>query len=442
MKEFFGQFFAVWREFKPFQKITVVSVLFTVAGVMCYFVITASSSHYVSLYSADQQQNIDSVEVRSYLENASIPFREKKEGLFQVPEEYVHKIRMELAAVGIPKHDHGKGFELFDSNTWIKGEKELQVLEMRALKGQLEKDIAEYDNIKSASVILDLAPPRLFGGAQYKTKSSVILTLRAGAHLTTSQLRAITFHLAGAVRGLDPNMIAISDTTGKLYLALNPEGDGELMLNSALIIEENLQGKVDGMLAKIVGGDHFFNTVHVVIDKESDEVDAISIGILIDKSLISDQIITTPETLRQEIERQVKMLAEGYGVEVNTALDFVPFEKKKGSWIEKKRGNHYSGLLLTSVTLFLASLALFPLFRRYSKKKKSSSDDDDELLQIMTVVDIDQLAESIQGEDPETIALMLSYLEPTRAEAIINALPEEVQGHVMWNLFEMEQEDV
>src|ERR1700722_4001480 len=42
-----------------------------------------------------------------------------------------------------------KGFELFDSGTWIKGEKELQMLEMRALKGQLEIEIEKFENIKN-----------------------------------------------------------------------------------------------------------------------------------------------------------------------------------------------------------------------------------------------------------------------------------------------------
>ena len=440
MKDIFGQIFAIWKDFKPFQKLTVISMLLLVGGGLSFFVIGSPSARYVALYSTGQLQEVDRGEVRSYLERGGIPFKEKKGKGFLVPEEFIHKIRTILVEAGIPKQDKTKGFELFDSNTWIKGEKELQVLEMRALKGQLEKDIAEYDNIKNASVILDLAPPRLFGGSQYKTKASVILTLMPGTHLSTSELRAIGYHLSGAVRGLDPNMIAISDTTGKLYLEMNPDGDGELKVNSALVIEENLLAKVDNMLIKIVGRDHFHNTVNVIVDRESDEVEAISIGILVDRILLADQSITAPETLRKEIERQVKVLAEGYGVEAVAALDFVPFEKKKSFWTEKKRVRGYSGMIYTSLTILLALVLLYFFFQR--KKKKQSNDEDQELLRIMTTVDIDKLAESIQEEDPETIALMLSYLQTKRAETIILALPEEVQKKVLWQLAEMEKEDV
>lgn len=431
MRDIIGQFLAVWRNFKPLQKLTVVSVLLSLGVVLSYLVFcSSSSSHLVSLYSGEQLEGIDVSEVRNYLNSAKVPFQEKREGAFLVPEEYAHKLKLDLAAAGIPKQEHGKGFELFDTNTWIKGDKELQVLEMRALKGQLESDIAEYDNIKSASVILDLAPPRLFGGAQYKTKASVILTLKPGGHLSTSQLCAITFHLAGAVRGLEPNMIAISDTTGKLYQAIDPESTGEAHVNSGLVIEETLQAKVDGMLRKIVGFDHFYNTVQVKMGKEKEKVEAISVGILVDNSLLVDQTITAPEVLRKEIERQVKVLAQVYGVEVQAVTDFVPFERKKNSWMESKEEGGYTHWFLTGAAVLIM---LGFVLRKFWRGRKA---EEDSLAQLITRIDIDKLAEAIKEEDPENIALILSYLKPPSAEKILLALPEKVQRKVMVHLHE------
>jgi flagellar M-ring protein FliF len=175
---------------------------------------------------------------------------------------------MDLAAMGLPKMHNGKGFELFDSNTWIKGEKELQILEMRALKGQLERDISEYENIRTANVILDIAPPRPFGGSMYQTKASVILTPMPGARLSNSQLRAITFHIAGAVRGLQPNMVAISDTSGKLYQAIDPENDVDMLRSAEIALEERIKAKVDGMLAMVVGHNNSYSTVQVRLSRE------------------------------------------------------------------------------------------------------------------------------------------------------------------------------
>ncbi len=45
----------------------------------------------------------------------------------------------------------------------LKARKSFKFWKMRALKGQLEQDLAEFDYIKSASVILDIPPQKSFG---------------------------------------------------------------------------------------------------------------------------------------------------------------------------------------------------------------------------------------------------------------------------------------
>lgn len=268
IKEAARQLLQVWRDIKTYQKFTVVLIGLSLFGMLTFLVINAASTRYKPLYPADRLTISDAAEIKSYLDSSRINYEIQGDTVILVPESNVHNLRMDLAAIGLPKKHRGKGFELFDSNTWIKGEKELQVLEMRALKGQLERDIISYENIKSASVILDIAPPRPFGGSMYKTKASAILDLMPGARLSQSQLRAITYHIAGAVRGLMPNMIAISDTTGKLYQAIDPEGNVDLLRNSEIASEERLKAKVDGMLAMVVGSDSFYSTVQVTIGRQ------------------------------------------------------------------------------------------------------------------------------------------------------------------------------
>lgn len=411
-------------------------VLLTVAGVLSYLLLFSSPVHYVSLFPKQQLQSGEIADVRAFLQESQISYREKGDAGFLVPEALASRLRIELASLGIPKEEGGKGFELFDSNTWIKGEKELQVLEMRALKGQLEKDIAAYENIKSASVILDLAPPRSFGGAQYQTKASVILTLMPGARLSTSQMRAITYHLAGAVRGLQPNMIAISDTSGKLYQAIGEEETG---LSTQLAMEEHLQAKVDALLSRLVGSGHFHSTVHMNFDSKSEELKGIALAILIDNTLLLEE---GREKLRMEIERQVGALLRGYEVEVLPVLDFVSFEKKKTSWIEQKRSLPIGGMIFTACTLLLAFACLIPLGRRFRRKRQGKGGEEDSLYNVMTQIDVGRLADSIQGEDPQTIALMLSYLEPHRGQEILEGLPGAVQDEVIAALAELEKEDV
>jgi flagellar M-ring protein FliF len=263
----------VWKDIKAYQKFTVVLVVLLLFGTLGFMVVNAASTTYAPLYPPQRLLISDASSIKSYLDSERVDYRIEGDSTILVPKKDIHKIRMDLAAVGLPKMHNGKGFELFDTNTWIKGEKELQILEMRALRGELERDISEYENIKGASVIIDMPPPRPFGGSLYKTKSSVILTLMPGARLSASQLRSITYHISGAVRGLTPNMVAISDTTGKLYQAFDPDGDFDALRSSEISVEERLKSKVDGMLAMIVGYDNFYSTVQVTMlrDKTSRE---------------------------------------------------------------------------------------------------------------------------------------------------------------------------
>ncbi len=391
MKEIASQFFKIWKEIKPLQKLVAVAILLFVSTVLGYLVLKSMAGQQAAKKVAREEAQL-----------------------------------LDLAATNALRNDQRKGFELFDTNTWIKGDKELQVLEMRALKGQLEKDLADFDQIKSARVILDISPGRSFGNTSYKTKASVILTLNPAAHLGTSQLRAITNHLAGAVHGLEPHMVAISDTTGKLYKAIDSGGEEEYLSNASLAFEQHLGQKIQALLQVLVGEGHYFSTVQAMVDKGSQHPRSVSVIVAIDQE---------HGELVKEIEAYLHHMVSGYEMPLYLTVEAIAFEKKKKPWIETKKQGRYGGLIVTSVVVLVALACLYPLMRRYRTQKN-----DDSLFQVMTRVDVDKLAESIEDEDPQTIALMLSYLEPARAERLIAALPEALQEEILNHLSEIEYE--
>ncbi len=406
MKELFGQFVTLWNRAKPMQKAVITTLFLSLIGFCTLLLMRASSSQYVTLYPQGALSHVESQEVKSYLESSQIPFQEKN-GI-QVLDEQVERIRMELISLGIGKHEQGKGFELFDTNTWIKGEKELQVLEMRALKGQLEHDLAGFENIKHANVILDLAPSRTFGSQAHQTKASVILTLMPQTHLSSSQLRAITCHLAGAVRGLEPHMVAISDTKGHLYQAIDPDHE-EQAVDRRLILEEEVQQKIEALLSTIMGSGHFHSSVQLN--------DKLNIAVILDR-------LESELPFAQEIHHQLQAIGRGYDLEVQSVIDFVPFEKKRSVWVETKERGSYMGILFFGLMVILALLSLIPLFRRLVSKSKEKE----------TKINFSKLANSVRQQEPATIATMLSYLEPERAEKILAAFPEEFQEQVLAEL--------
>lgn len=428
------QFLKVWKEIKPLQKGTLVLILCSLISALVYLKTGPSASNLISLNSEISLQDSEIESVKNYLDANSIRYKEGRNQELLLTRENVERVRKECFSTPFSHSDRSKGFELFDTNTWIKGEKELQVLEMRALKGQLEQDLAEFDYIKSASVILDIPPQKSFGGAHYKTKASVILTLMPSIYLSPSQLKAITYHLAGAVRGLEPNMIAISDTTGKLYKPIDPEGNGEQF---CCVFEDYLQDKVEKFLTKLFGRDHYFCSLKVFADQGINQGLA-CVSVTLDKSLFSESDF--PQT-REEVSRQIENLSNGLDIRVQTIIDFLPFEKKRVQWIEKPEKAGYAGLAATLVVVVLALISLIPLFRRFGGKKKEA-ESEKSLISMMTGIDIQKLADSMRQEDPETIALMVSYLEPSRAEKLIAAFSEEYQEQILFYLSEMEKEEV
>ncbi len=422
MKEILKQFATIWRERNPLQKALFVAILLIVISLLGYLVNRPHNS-FVPLFPGKTLSLTETAEICARLKAHAIPYKEDKTKGIVVSSDQVDQIRTE---VGTPRTETGKGFELFDTNTWIKGEKELQVLEMRALKGQLEKDLSAFEHIKSANVILDIPPQRSFPGTKYQTKASVILNLMPGAKLSSSELRAINNHLAGAVRGLESNMIAISDTTGKLYKSIDPTGADEFLLDSSLSVEEKVTERVNELLLRLVGENHFYTTVQL-----SDS--QMSIAIIIDR----DRIPAEMPNFQKDIERQLTVCARGFGYPVQAVVDFIPFNKAKVHLIKT---SYYSsfGFYLTLVFVVAALICFYPFLKSYKKSKKVT---EDALLKTKTHIDLGKLGSAMRGEDPQTIAIMLSYLEPERAEELISALDSNLQDEVLFHLSEMEKRD-
>ena len=266
-KSFLNSLRDKWSKLQAVQKAIFIASSGGIITALFLYLLFSTSDNYVPLFSNERMEKMDVSEVISFLQGANVPYKLKGNNLILVPKDKLNRTRNELANYGLPRLPAGKGYELFDNNTWIKGEKELQMLELRALKGQLEQDISHFSNVRSANIIIDIPPPKPFGGTQAKTKASVILNLSPGTRLSQQELRAIANHVAGAVRGLTPNMVAISDTNGKLYQSIDTEGDFDSIHNAEIALEEHIKAKIDGMLATVVGYNNYFSTVQVAMNR-------------------------------------------------------------------------------------------------------------------------------------------------------------------------------
>jgi flagellar motor switch protein FliG len=67
--------------------------------------------------------------------------------------------------------------------------------------------------------------------------------------------------------------------------------------------------------------------------------------------------------------------------------------------------------------------------------------EDNEVFRILKRVEPRQLAAYLKQEQPQTVALLLSYLDPKRSGMIIEELPEEMQIETVWRLARLDETD-
>ena len=418
----------IWRGLKPLQQLSLIGAVVILLGIFSFIILQQNYPSYVQLFPNEKLQLSDSEEITSYLDNLRIPYKIDANSSVLVPSQDVQRARAELTSFGIPKGPVNRGYDLFDNSTWIRGEKELQILEIRALKGQLEQDISQYNNIRSSHVILDIAPSRAFGTSPYRTKASIILNLVPGTVPSQTEIQAITYHVAGAVRGLMPNMVAISDTSGKLYQGWDPEGNYDNRKNAKIYLEDQLKSKIDGLLSLIAGSGRYYSSVQVIFGQESSfskqgkadnaPIEGIYVTVVLDNYLLEGVSSENHEQeLRTTIEKQLSTMLDPYHAQIEISTSFASFRKgpnnfsnnssygseKIGSWFD----SWYSTLASIAIG-FLAAMLIpgFILWILANRKwgKKAAANEKDEL---RDDINLEQMLESLKEhvrENPKIMA--------------------------------------
>lgn len=298
-----------------------------------------------------------------------------------------------------------KGFELFDTTSWIKGERELQVLQMRALKGQLEKEITQFEKIQSASVILDLA----FETQQ--PKASVILSLEPHVTLGPSDLQAIAYHLSGAVLGLQPHRIAICDTKGNLYQTID-----RCLEHQGLIQSQQLKHCVAQYLNQRFDPEHFHCDISVLEEKN------FLVHIVLEEQLLQKEEL-------EKLEHNIQWILQGFG-QTQLLIETAPLKKTVESpfVLTQPRSKLHLGLLGLFFLGLGVCLAAIIGFRR--KEKVSHG------------VDFEYLSKTLAIAPIESIVHLLSYMEEKKAQKIIHYFPKELKVEVLNHLHQLSQEEL
>lgn len=206
--------------------------------------------------------------ISQHLDEMKVPYEDRGDGTtIMVPASQVGRVRMELAAAGLPRQS-GAGYELLDNQSPMSMTSFMQrVQRLRALEGELARSIATLDGVKSARVHVVLPERESFAREAPKPTASVAVTMFGLDRLPVRQAMAVRLLVAGAVPGLKQDDVSVLDPAGVVLAA----DDGETAASNRLeevtaTREQALQRTVDGLLEPLVGAGHVKVAVSLDVD--------------------------------------------------------------------------------------------------------------------------------------------------------------------------------
>ncbi len=187
-----------------------------------------------------------------------------------VPENAVHRLRVDLAAKGVPSTGT-VGFEIFDGKQYGLTEFLQNVNFKRALEGELTKSIESLQGIQSARVHLVLPKPSIFKKLASPATASVVLNMGRGARLADNQINGIQSLVSGSVENLEADGVTVIDQHGKVLsaaMADDEAGRSESQLALRKEVESYLGEKASSMLDGVLGSGRSIVRVNAALNFE------------------------------------------------------------------------------------------------------------------------------------------------------------------------------
>jgi flagellar M-ring protein FliF len=200
----------------------------------------------------------DAGKMGTTLDAMNVPYELRGNGgMIYVPESQVLKLRVALAAKGLPAGGT-VGYEIFDNADALGTTSFLQnINHLRALEGELSRTIRSIDGIEGVRVHLVLPERELFSRDKRDPSASIVLRVRGT--LAIQQVKAIQQLVASAVEGLTPGHVSIIDERGTL-LASGVGDDSQSMVTATVDeqragYETRLRTHVEDIVSRVVGID-------------------------------------------------------------------------------------------------------------------------------------------------------------------------------------------
>jgi flagellar M-ring protein FliF len=249
-----NKFSQSWSKLSGSKKIAYSLLMVVVTVALIYFLVSATKVKYDVLFSNMTVE--DSGAIVAKLKEKKVDYKITGSSIL-VPKADVDGLRMELMSE-VKITEGSDGFELFDSGKMAPTDTETKIMYQRALSGEIERAIKSFSEIEGTKVNLVLPENTAFVRETEPASASVVLKLKAGTNLDSSQVKAIVSLLTGAVENLPKeNVSIVSDKfkllTEGLYDAeannLTSSTDKQQALKGE--VEKNLEAKIMKVLEPI-----------------------------------------------------------------------------------------------------------------------------------------------------------------------------------------------
>jgi flagellar M-ring protein FliF len=286
-RQYIDKSLMLWSTLERWQKLSILLAICGVLVLLVIIIILGSSPSYVRLFSNLDVE--DQTKISDYLRqnNRSYRIDTELQSIF-VPGNQADEIRLDLAQAGLPKSGTIIDYSDFMKDSFGKSQNHINTLLLRALEGELSKNLRQLDFIENAKVNIVVPERELFKKDINPSSAGVMLTLRPGYRMTPQQVKAVIHLVAACVPRLAPDNVIVVDSSSNILsdmlnddpFIIGPDGKTTAQRLFERMMEKELMAKAKSVLEPTYGLDRIVVevTVEANFDKKTETIKEIVPG--------------------------------------------------------------------------------------------------------------------------------------------------------------------
>ena len=248
LSAFWSGFKSKWGSLAKNLRIFIITAIAVVAVGAIVLTIILNQKSYTAIYTGLDSEECS--QIASAINDLGVTdVKIGTDGSISVPSDQSDNIRMQLSIQGYPK-------STFNFDVWNNGigiwstDTEKKVLQIQQLQTHLMKAINTIGAVKNSYVIITMPENNnyVISTNDEEPRVSVKLDLRNGATLSAEQVEGIYALVLNSLPGLEREYISIVDTDGKLLDGKNSTVEEDVLYQSRLNFQEQMQNLLKSQL--------------------------------------------------------------------------------------------------------------------------------------------------------------------------------------------------